>query len=334
MKLHTLLFILLFTGNILFAETIIDMTGRTVNLTNQIDKVLPYDSKTSILLFPVATGTMAAKAVVPGSKPSSAINEAYNQLPEVDIKNYEEVLIYAPTIIIAGVFIPEKNYNRYNDLQSKYGIPVVLVDLSIDKLDKTYEFLGKLLKEENKAKQLSVFLTDLYKLTDSLKTANPLSENISVYYTIGGNGLMTDPAGSKHTELMDYLGLPNAAKVALPTGGHAQVNMEQIIEWNPDYILAADFKGSQNAYNMITQNVLWSNINAIKYNQVFKIPCEPFGWFDHPPSVNRISGLIWLCHIFYGLSVEKETALLNDFFNLFYLKKGFKDDKVSILHNV
>ena len=129
---------------------------------------------------------------------------------------------------------------------------------------------------------------------------------------------MTDPAGSIHTEVFDFLKIPNASLVDMPTSGHAKVNMEQVISWNPDYIFAADFKGGLNAYSAITSSPLWAGIKAVKNKQVYKVPSEPFSWFDHPPTINRICGLIWLAQIFYNYPEEKAEAQIKQFYKLFY----------------
>jgi iron complex transport system substrate-binding protein len=145
-----------------------------------------------------------------------------------------------------------------------------------------------------------------------------ISDDISAYYTLGPTGLMTDPAGSKHTQIFDFLEIPNAAKIDIPSGGHAKVDMEQIISWNPDYIFAAYFKGGINAKEHIETSPLWADIEAVKSHRVYEVPGIPFSWFDHPPSANRIPGLIWLCHIFYGQEEIVTREKIQRFYALFY----------------
>ncbi len=299
------------------SRTITDMAGRTVSVPDKIERILPYDSKTSILLYPVAFDLMAAKAKLPGTKKYSFIAEEYNAMPQVDINSTEEVLAAAPLVVIAGVYESDGRFESFAKLERLTGIPVVVVDLSVDKLDRTYRFLGNLLGRESKAAVLIQFLDIIYKQTGSLIAENQGGEK-RVYYCLGSTGLMTDPAGSKHTEVLDYLQMDNAAKIPVPSGGHATVNIEQILEWNPDYILAAGFRAERNAYQAITSSQRWATVNAVKNQRVYKVPSRPYGWLDHPPSVNRISGVIWLSGIFYRLPADIVKKQITDFYRLFY----------------
>lgn len=302
------------------AKTITDMAGRIVNIPDEISRILPYDAKMSLLLFPVAYEKMAAKALLPGNKELKFINNSYNKMPQVDIKNIEEVLSCNPQLIIAGAYIDKEGYAKFEKIQKRTHIPIVIIDLNINKLDLTYQFLGKLLATEAKCEACAQFLKTTYSNSTKLINKNTL-KNKSVYYTIGESGLMTDPSGSRHTEVLDYLHTPNVAKVPIPTGGHAQVNMEQVFIWNPDVIFCAGFKGNKNAVNTLKKSPKWKNIKAVQNKQLYKVPSLPVGWFDHPPSVNRIPGIIWLCELFYHQSAAQTKANIKEFYQLFYQYK-------------
>lgn len=307
------------------ARSVIDMFGRTVDLPDKIERVLPYDSKTSVLLFSVDWEKVVARAMLPGKERYSFLSPDYKAKKEVDVKSLEEVLSVDPQVIIAGYFQKPDNLERFEKMQKRLHIPVVLIDLSIDHLDKTYLFLNELFKKEDACKQQMAYLKSLYAHVDSLMNSNP-SLNATAYYCIGESGLLTDPEGSKHTEVFNYLKIHNAAKIAIPSGGHAKVNMEQIIMWNPNYIFAAGFKGEQNAYHKIMGDSKWASINALKNEQVYKVPSQPFGWFDHPPSINRIPGVIWLCSIFYGQSESYTHERIVEFYEIFYRYRLSEED--------
>lgn len=315
-KIYNILFFLLISFPV-FSRQITDMAGRSVTIPDQITRIIPYDSKTSVLLYPCAGEKLIARGALPGTTNSALIADDYNRKPTADIKNLEEVLAFRPDLILAGSFIPDDQLDRYEKLQSRTGIPVVIIDLSLDQLDKTYSFLGKLLNCESACQKYVSFLADLYQDLDAMMAKKSL-DDITVYYTLGANGLMTDPSGSRHTEVLDFLKIPNAAKIELPSGGHAKVNMEQVIAWDPDYIFAAGFKGDSNPFQTITGSQLWSNIKAVRNKQVYIVPGEPFGWFDHPPTINRVCGLIWLSEIFYNYPEEEAKHKIKAFYSLFY----------------
>lgn len=300
----------------LSGKTITDMAGRTLVVPDNITKILPYDVKTSAMLFAVAKEKMIARSMLAGNKSYKLINEYYNTIPEVDIKNLEEVLLTNPEVIVAGIYDVQKNIDSYVKLQKRTNIPVIIVDLSLTKMDQTYTFLGELLDAKEMCDVRADFLKELYaKAAHFIDQQNPTE---SVYYTLGNNALMTDPSGSKHTEIFDYLNVENAAKISIPTGGHARVNMEQVLIWNPDIIFCANFKGNNNSYEMIKNDKKWQSISAVKNDRVYRVPGYPFGWFDHPPSVNRIPGIIWLEEIFYDQPADVTFAEIQKFYELFY----------------
>jgi len=301
----------------LSAMTITDMAGRSMDIPDNIKRILPYDVKTSILLFSVAYDKMVAKSLLPDSEQLMFISDKYNKMTEVDMKNIESVLAGNPQIIIAGAYNSDNNYEYFEKIQRRTHIPVVIIDLSIDRLDKTYAFLGTLLGNKKQCSERALFLQNIYNNTKNLITKNSTNQ-ANVYYTLGLSGLLTDPSGSKHTEVLDYLKLNNVAKVLIPTGGHANVNMEQIFIWNPDYIFAAGYKGDKNAYTTILSSNKWKTISAVKKKNVYKVPSKPFGWFDHPPSVNRIPGIIWLSQLFYKKSKYETRKQIIEFYKLFY----------------
>ncbi|MBN2813474.1 MAG: ABC transporter substrate-binding protein, partial [Bacteroidales bacterium] len=216
-------------------------------------------------------------------------------------------------------------------LGERLEIPVILIDLSIDRLDRAYVFLGRLFGMENESVPLVNFLKQIYYLTDSLKNAHgPVRQ--TAYYALGAKGLLTDPAGSKHTEVLDMLCIPNAAKVGLPAGGHAQAGLEQVLLWNPDFIFTSAFRGESNAYKQITTDSRWSSISAVKNHRVYRVPVHPMGWFDHPPSVNRIPGVIWLGSLFYGLDNRITRKYICHFYQLFY-KYDLTETEYQLLFN-
>jgi len=314
-KVFTILVLGIITWQSLFSKTITDMAGRTVIVPETIDRVFPYDPKTSILIFPIIGEKMVATSMLPGKKDFTYISKAYTGLPEVDVKNIEEVVTYLPQVIIAGFYTKNDKNGMVFSLGKRLNIPVVLIDLSIDKMDQTYLFLGELFKKDSKP--YVVFLQSMYNNIALLqKSHSPITA--TVYYTLGASGLLTDPSGSKHTEVFDYLKIPNAAKVEIPSAGHAQVNLEQVLLWNPDYIFTSAFRGENNAYLLMTTDAKWKSIGAVKNNKMYKVPTQPMGWFDHPPSVNRVPGLLWLCELFYNAGADPTRNKICAFYSLFY----------------
>ena len=121
------------------------------------------------------------------------------------------------------------------------------------------------------------------------------SRPVSVYLARGRDGLETGRRNSIHTEVAELLGARNAGD-ALAGGGLAQVSIEQILLWQPDWILTqeADFAVQ------VARNPLWKNVKAVREGRIGLLPRLPYGWIDGPPGINRLPGLYALAAILSG----------------------------------
>ncbi len=304
------------SGGSVFARTITDMAGRRVNVPEKITRVLPYDNKTNVVLFSVAGELLSAKARSMESPYLKFISKDFLNKKEIDCKNAEEVIKIRPDILIVASFLEDiDNLNTYTVFAAKVNIPLVVVDLELMHLDKTFDFLGELLGKKIEAKTLADFIRHVYADVESLKKGKHVSGK--AYMANDNNGLRTSPNSSNHAQLFDVMIIPNAARVTLDAKGFAQVSIEQVMSWNPDYVFCVG-KGETSPYRTILKSATWCNIRAVKNKRVFFVPTEPYSWFDIPPSVNRILGLIWFNDLFYNQPNEVTLQKVKEFYRLFY----------------
>jgi iron complex transport system substrate-binding protein len=72
-------------------------------------------------------------------------------------------------------------------------------------------------------------------------------------------------------------------------------------------------------FQSVFHDPLWQNVDAIKHHRVYLAPALPFGWFDRPPSVNRLIGVRWLLAALYSQNVSINLrAATREFYRLFY----------------
>ena len=308
----------LFFLTALTARQITDMAGRNVTIPDSISRVVPYDNKTNVLLYPVAREKMIVKARAKVSPDLKYINKDYLRLREIDTRNIEEVIKLHPDIIVVATFVNDlpglEDYIRFS---KKANIPVVFVDLELMHLDKSYQFLGKLFNCQEKAEKYSVFLSGIYSMVEDVKKEN---NSTTVYLANMNNGLRTAPVKSRHAQLFDIMEVRNVAKISQNTDGFAYVSIEQVLLWNPDYIFCLG-KSENSPYRTILKSSLWQTVDAVKNKKVFFVPSEPYPWFDMPPSVNRVPGLLWLLEVFYGQNPDIIKTKIIEFYKLFYRKR-------------
>lgn len=287
-----------------------------MSVPDKINRILPYDNKSNVLMFPVAAKMMVAKARTMESPMLKYVSKDFLQLREIDTKNTEEVLKIKPDIIIVAAFVGEgEDLTPYLVLNAKTKIPMVFVDLDLVHLDKTYEFLGVLLGVNEDITSCINFVKSVYSETELLKKHG--KPNAKVYLANDNNGLRTAPQGSNHAQVFEVMQLQNVAKSNLDAKGFANVSPEQIMIWNPDFIFCIG-KGEDNPYRTILKSPSWRNINAVKNKHVIIVPSEPYLWFDMPPSVNRIAGIIWFGGLFYGQTEAVTRQKITEFYRIFY----------------
>ncbi|NTV11497.1 MAG: ABC transporter substrate-binding protein, partial [Zoogloea sp.] len=151
--------------------------------------------------------------------------------------------------------------------------------------------------------------------------AIPEARRVRVYYAEGPDGLSTDPAGSSHTQVLDYVGGINVARVAsLPDEGMSTVSLEQLYMWQPGLILVWTPAAEQlTTWHAINDSALWQRLEAVRGGHVVQIPWLPFSWFDRPPGSNRLLGVLWLARLLYPDEFRFDlVALTREYFRKFY----------------
>jgi iron complex transport system substrate-binding protein len=318
-------------------ETITDMVGRNVTISSDPGKIVSTSSPLTSLIYMIAPDKLAALSNSFDNN-TKYVEDKYRQLPAIGAwhgkkeGNAEALLALNPSFIIDSPKVRDGKVVE-SDLElilNKFSpIPVVAVPetANLTNIAKTYDFLGKVLHAESSANKLKETLNKYLSLGE--KTKNQMKDNPKkVYYAQDENGLTTSPPGSEHAQILDVIGAKNVVDVNL-TAQTTQVDIEQVINWNPEVIITTNKNFFKNAYN----NPKWNNIDAIKNKQVYLAPNDPYNWFDMPPGSNMIIGIPWTLKVVYGeqnkdLDLKKE---IKEFYTNFYHFKLNDDDVSNIL---
>ena len=180
-------------------------------------------------------------------------------------------------------------------------------------MDDTYAMLGDLLAMPNEAQGLADYCR--YAYDRAVEIANSV-EKANLLYITGDEGLNVIAKGSYHAEAIDLLA-NNLAVVEEPSskGTGNEVDMEQILNWNPDVILFAP--GS--IYDSVGSNENWQTVTAIKNGTYYEVPMGPYNWMGFPPSVQRLLGMTWMAKILYPTAADYDLYTeVSTYFQLFY----------------
>ena len=198
-------------------------------------------------------------------------------------------------------------------LQEQTGIPFVHIDAKLATMDETYTMLGDLLSMTDEAKALADYCRSSY---DTVKAATDSVEKVNLLYITGDAGLNVIAQGSFHAEVIDMLS-NNLAVVDEPSskGSGNEVDLEQILSWNPDVILFAP--GS--IYSTVGEDADWQSITAIQNGAYYEVPMGPYNWMGFPPSVQRLLGMQWMAKVLYPDAVDYDMyQVASEYFQMFY----------------
>ena len=141
-------------------------------------------------------------------------------------------------------------------------------------------------------------------------------DKVNLLYITGDEGLNVIAQGSYHAEVIDLIS-NNLAVVDEPSskGTGNEVDMEQILNWNPDVILFAP--GS--IYDTVAGNESWQTISAIQSGKYYEVPMGPYNWMGFPPSVQRLLGMTWMAKVLYPEAADYDLYTeVSTYFELFY----------------
>jgi iron complex transport system substrate-binding protein len=297
-----------------------DSVGRKVTVDSNITKIAVSGPLAQIVVFALAPDKLVGIAVQWDSSAEKFLKTDYYKLPVLGQlyggkgeMNLEELLAAKPQVVIDIGEPKEGIVGDLDKLQEQTGIPFVHIDAYTDSMDKTYNMLGELLGMKDEAATLAKYCGDVYQQT--LKIAGSV-EKKKLLYIAGKSGLNVIAKDSYHAEVIDLLS-DNLAVVNEPSakGTGNEVDMEQILKWNPDVILFAP----DSIYSTVGSNPDWKNVNAIKNGKYYEVPMGPYNWMGFPPSVQRLLGMMWMSKLLYPDAAKYDLyEEVSKYFKLFY----------------
>lgn len=297
-----------------------DSAGREVEVPAAIEHILPNGQLAQITLLALAPEAMIGLSVAWPAQASAFLGEAYD-LPILGqyygggSQNLEEVVSLDPQVIIDIGEMKKSMVEDMDGLQAQVDIPVVHIDAYMDSFGDCYRTLGGLLGLEDRAAVLADYCDRVYARTQEIMQKVG-EDRVQMLYLLGEDGLSVIARGSYHGEMLDMI-CDNLAVVEEPSsrGTGNAVDMEQLLLWNPEYIVFAP----DSAYAQVAGDALWQEMDAIANGNYIETPSAPFNWMGFPPSVQRYLGMLWLCDVFYpeqsGYDLYDEVA---EYFSLFY----------------
>lgn len=297
-----------------------DSVGRVVEVPADITKVAISGPLAQIVLFALCPDKLVGVASKWDATAEQYLATEYYNLPELGQLyggkgelNLETLLASGAQVVIDVGEPKDTIVEDMDALQQQTGIPFVHITATASTMADTYTKLGELLNMPDEAKALSDYCATVYART--LEIANSV-EKANLIYCLGDTGLNVIANGSYHAEILDLLA-NNLAVVDAPSskGSGNEVDLEQILLWNPDVILFAP----DSIYATVGSDPAWQQINAIKNGTYYEVPMGPYNWMGFPPSVQRYLGMMWMAQLLYPDTAQYDLYTeVAEYFKLFY----------------
>ena len=302
----------------------VDSTGRSVTVPAKIERIAVTGPLSQIYILPLAGDMLVGVSNVYAEDTSlylpsyilekTEIGQLYGGKGEMDL---EALLAAAPDVVID---IGEPKGTIGDDLTvltEQTGIPFVHIDASIVTAPEAYRTLGNLLGREEKAEEIALWCETTYaSMTDMMEKVDADNARKTLLYCLGDKGVNVIAEGSFHAETINMMS-NNLAVVeeVLATGLGNEVDLEQILLWNPDVIIFAP----DSCYAEIAGAAQWQSVGAVARGDFYKTPTGPYGWLSSPPGVQRYLGMLWLGELLYPEYAEYDLQEeVTAYYKLFY----------------
>ena len=297
-----------------------DSLGREVEVPYHITKVAVSGPLAQIVLFALCPDKLVGIASQWDRSAEEYLSTEYYNLPvlgqlyggkgELNL----EALLASGAEVVIDVGEPKKNAKEDLDaLQEQTGIPFVHITALTENTGDAYRKLGDLLSMKEEAETLATYCDEHYAMVTELAGK---VEKVRLLYLLGDAGLNVIAKDSYHAEVIDILS-DNQAVVESPSskGTGNEVDMEQLLAWNPDVILFAP--GS--IYSTVGEDSAWQQMTAIQNGRYYEVPMGPYNWMGFPPSVQRYLGMMWMGKLLYPEQTEYDLKTeVKEYFSLFY----------------
>ena len=286
----------------LTAAPFTDSLGRTVELPDEIERVVPSGNLAQMVLYSLSPERIAGWS----SKLSGAAEEYFLQdtvnLPvfgtfygkKANLNKEALMAAFPGAVIDMGEIKGSKEamIKDLNKLSSEIMIPVIFIEAYLDNTPDVYRTMGSLLGLEERAEELAVFAEEAIEMASEARER--ISNPVTVYYSTSTDGLEAIATGNFHGEVIEKIGAENIVPSSFgeATGS---ISLEQLYIWNPDVILFQE----EEAYENAVKSPEWQVLDAVADGRVYLIPSEPYSFIDAPPATNRIIGIYWLGNLLY-----------------------------------
>lgn len=294
--------------------TIVDQAGRKVTVPKKIDSIALCYRVVIRFLLSLEQGEKIKgigkteeflKEIEPSLKKSVSVGQGV-----ADIEALAE--------LNPDVFFHKASDKKTLEAVEKIGIPAVGIDVETpEKMRQAIDVMGKVCGASERAAEIMNYydkkLAELKSLEDSIDSAKRKSA-IMMGSSLGkvADGTMLQ------SEMIERAGGINPAKSLEASDLWPMAGVEQIFQWNPDYLFITNSESASYTPEDVLDDSAWSELSAVKKKQIFVMPAVLDSW-EFPGTVSTL-GIEYLMKTMYPelISEEKLESDVKEFYEFSY----------------
>ena len=289
-----------------------DHAGNSVEVPNVINRIVVADiypmASVLTVFFDSAEKIVGMAAPCMSAAKNGLLSELYPEILNAKTDfidgtnvNIEELLKLNPDVVFYSAGSKEEG-----EAYKNAGIPAIAISPgkwgydAIETLNQWIETLVQLFPENDKSKIVREYSDKTYKMVQERVSGLSDADKVKVFFLFqySDSNIMTSGKKFFGQWWCDAIGAKNAAE-ELEKDNSVAVNMEQIYAWNPELIFITNFNTAKpdDLYNNTVGSYDWSEIEAIKNKQVYKMPLGMYR--SYTCGVDTPVTLLWLAKTVY-----------------------------------
>lgn len=313
--------------------TVTDSAGRTVEVPKDVDNVVSIKGACPIpsLLSALGVDERLASGVCYDFDLQYKISPEYKDLdflsPNDDnVLNVEELTAEDPGV----VFVWDTIANL--DQLEATGIPIIVT--SFESWDRIYDWVDLVSTTMNvpdRGDEINAYMKQLEEKVNGWVGNIPEEDRVSSIVAKSAEPITVTSTNSITNYALTKAGAISVAEEAGYEGGFwVEVSNENFMAEDPDFIIISGV--SDDAYDVLTTDPVFSELSAVKNNRVYEAPIGAFPFDKAALEIGLF--LVWQAYIYYPDVVTKDMLIseTKDFYSNIY-NYDITDDEINEMYH-
>lgn len=303
--------------------TVVDGRGKTITLEEPAERAVTIPMPSASIFMAIDEGADRLAGMHPASMAAleegilakiypGALQVSTDFIESGFSPNVESVLALEPDVVFQWASMGDDLLKPMENA----GLNVIGIEYgNQERLENLMQIKGRVVDETDKVDRILEYHHATRQEIAAQAQSIPEDEKPKVLYFLRyAEQLRVSGTGTFNDFYINLVGGRNVAAEAEPSG-HYDVNVEQILAWDPDVILLGGFDAAtpEDVYD----NPLFASVSAVESRQVYKVPLGGYRW--DPPSQESPLMWMWLADLLHPDVFDYDLrAEMRDFYGWMY----------------